>query len=128
MITPYFSREEFNNKPLILSSVGRWQGEEQVIQEATEKSSHPQKAVIFLSMPEDTLRERLEIARENQDRGKREDDQETYLVTRLNEFNSKTKPVLDYYKNNGQLIEIDGTKSPDEVTQEIIAKLLKFAA
>ena len=124
MITPYFSKSEFADKPLILSSVGRWHGEEKAIQEAAHKGGHPQKAVIFLSMPDDTLRARLEIANQNKDRGHREDDQEAYLVTRLNEFNTKTKPVLDYYQKQGLLIEIDGTKEPDEVTQAIVRALV----
>lgn len=50
LFTPYFKKPEFTGRPLILSSVGRWIGEEQIIQ-AAEESGHSDKSC-RLSPPE----------------------------------------------------------------------------
>ncbi len=54
---------------------------------------------------------------------KRTDDTEESYVTRYNIYMTETKPVIEYYKNLGKLIEIDGSKSPNE-TLEIIENIL----
>lgn len=66
---------------------------------------------------------------ENQkDRGERSDDSETVLENRFHEFHTKTEPVLAYYRERQLLIEVDGTLSRDDVTNEAILKLAQFAA
>jgi adenylate kinase family enzyme len=42
---------------------------------------------------------------------------------RLNEFRTKTMPVVEFYKNKGSLITVDGTTHPDQVTQQILEQL-----
>ncbi len=126
-VTPFLSKTEFADRPIILSSVGRWIGEDQVIMDAAIRSGHPQKAVIFLDLPETEIQKRWQAAQELKDRGEREDDAAEALEVRLEEFRNKTVPVIDYYRDKGLLVGIDGTQTPDEVTDSIFSALLERA-
>lgn len=127
IVTPYLGSTEFQGKPLILSSVGRWAGEEQAIIGALEASNHSLKAVIFLNIDKATMLQRWEKSQEEQDRGNRADDAAHLIDTRYEEFQTKTLPVIDYYRDQGLLIEIDSRIPKAEVTQIILAELLKRA-
>jgi adenylate kinase len=47
------------------------------------------------------------------------DDNEVIIRNRLKEYEDKTLPVLNYYKEKGNYIAIDGYKSVEEVTTQI---------
>lgn len=128
IVTPYLSSPEFQGKPLILSSVGRWIGEEQGILGALEASNHPLKAVIFLNIDKSTMLQRWEKSQAEQDRGNRADDAAHLIDTRYEEFQTKTLPVIDFYRQAGLLIEIDSRIPKAEVTQIILQELLKRAS
>lgn len=128
VILPYLSKAEFVSKPLVLSSVGRWHGEEPVIEEAAQKSGHPIRAVVFLNMPEEEVRRRYSASQQVHDRGNRLDDVEYLIDVRLGEFRSKTLPVINYYRQKGLLIEVDGSKSKKDVTDLIIDELFQTAS
>ncbi|CAM4482924.1 adenylate kinase [Paenibacillus tarimensis] len=53
----------------------------------------------------------------------RSDDTEEKVGTRLDEYISKTAPLLAYYENKGLLREVDGEKEIDTVTSEIVSCL-----
>lgn len=53
----------------------------------------------------------------------RSDDTEEKVGTRLDEYISKTAPLLAYYENKGLLREVDGEKEIDTVTSEIVSQL-----
>jgi adenylate kinase len=46
----------------------------------------------------------------------RDDDNEEALRNRLKAYNSQTRPLIEFYRRKGVLLEIDGTGTPDEVT------------
>lgn len=48
---------------------------------------------------------------------------EEKIRIRLHEYHANTEPVLDVFRKKGVLIEVDGEKSPEEIAQEINAKL-----
>lgn len=123
IVLPYLKQPELAGKPLILSAVGRWHGEEPAVIESLEKSNHELKAVIYLDISNDDSRDRWLALRTNNDRLNRHDDTEEVLQTRFTEFQNKTLPVIDYYRNIGKLIEIDGSRTRDEVTSDIIIAL-----
>lgn len=127
LIIPYLSLQNFIGKPLILSSLGRWHGEEEPILSATQVTRHPVKAVINLEISENDVWERWEAAKHRQDRGERNDDNKNSITTRLSEYKNKTEPVLTYYKKSGLLITIDGTDKEEAVSQNIVKQLLKKA-
>ena len=127
IVLPYLSREEFADRPLVLSSVGRWHGEEPGVIEAAAAANHPLKAVLFLSVSEEVAHERFVASREDETRGKRADDAEHILATRFAEFRDKTLPVIEFYREKGMLIEVDGNPPKDEVHQTILRGLLRLA-
>ncbi len=49
----------------------------------------------------------------------RSDDNETVIRNRLREYNEKTLPVLQFYRDRGLYVEVDGTRSVDEVRGSI---------
>ncbi|AZN38408.1 adenylate kinase [Paenibacillus albus] len=53
----------------------------------------------------------------------RSDDTEAKVGTRLDEYISKTAPLLEYYSSKGVLCEVDGEKEIDEVTTDIVSCL-----
>jgi adenylate kinase len=127
IVTPYLSKAEFAGRPLVLSSVGRWHGEEQGILKAAAAAGHPVKAVIFLKLNEDAVHQRWHIAQELAHRGERADDASHLLDVRLDEFRNKTLPVLDFYRQQGLLVEVDGHKPIEAVQTEILDKLYELA-
>lgn len=127
IVTPYLSKEEFSGRPLLLSSVGRWIGEEEGVLQATEASGHPTKAVIYLHLAEDMVYKRYHKSQKKGDRGGRADDAEHVLETRINEFNQKTLPVIEVYRQKGLLIEVNSDAEKREVIENILARLLMLA-
>lgn len=127
IILPYFSREEMKNDSLILSSVGRWAGEEDKIMEAAKNGGHEIKAVILLDLTEAYVKNRFEVAKELNDRGGRADDASIEIFeTRIREFNEKTVPVLNHYYELKLLIRVPADGSRDEVYLSVINKLVEF--
>lgn len=126
IVLPYFANEDLKESPLILSSVGRWEGEERPVMEAAANAGHPIKAAILLNISREEMEKRRKLALESLDRGARGDDlNEEALELRIKEFNEKTLPVLEVYKNEGLLVEVDAKESRDEVFQNTIEALLK---
>ncbi len=124
IVVPYLSQQQFTGKPLVLSSVGRWKGEEEGVIEALKAAGHELKAVILLDISESTVRERFNAAVEIGDRGERADDEEHLLDIRLKEYREKTLPVLEFYEQMELLDRIDGQGAIENTYAQIIAKLL----
>lgn len=121
IVTPYLGKAEFAGKPLILSSVGRWHGEEPGVIGAAEASNHQIKAVIYLKVDESVARNRHENI--GASRGARADDAPELLEQRFKEFREKTLPVIDFYRQKGLLIEVDANGTTEDITGEILARL-----
>ena len=128
IVLPYFSKPEFANRPLILSSVGRWYGEQDGVMGACKSSGHSMKAVIYLQLHESVVRERFANARALGDREERADDAEEILGMRIKEFHTKTLPVIEFYRNAGLLIEVDGTLPVQDVATTILQELFSRAS
>jgi adenylate kinase len=127
IILPYISQPAFADKPLILSSVGRWSGEEPTIIHACESAGHPMKAVIHLQVDIDTIWRRFESSQVQQDRSHRHDDAAHILEIRIKEYSEKTLPVLDFYRDQNLLIEVDGHKKIEDTTADTLNHLYEFA-
>lgn len=124
IVLPYFYREELIDKPLVLSSIGRWEGEEDEVMKNAKESGHEIKAVIYLRLSEDDVRKRWAASKELGDRGVRGDDADPEVFeTRIKEFHEKTEPVLKHYDKLGLLIDIDASGSREEVFQKVIDAL-----
>ncbi len=127
IVLPYLSSEEFAGRPMILSSVGRWHGEESGVLSAAAESGHPVKAVIYLHISIKAANERFNASQAIDDRGERADDTKEKLITRFSEFEEKTLPVIEYYRTAGLLLDIDGNPPKSEVRQKIIDELYRLA-
>ena len=66
--------------------------------------------------------------KDNADLVQRADDARDIVANRLKTYHEQTKPVVDYYKGNGTVIEIDANKDADEVTGFIFDKLEELAS
>lgn len=53
----------------------------------------------------------------------RSDDNEDAIAQRLALYDEKTRPILDYYRVSGRLLEIDGTGSPSDVFSRLVSQL-----
>jgi len=54
---------------------------------------------------------------------KRKDDSEEVIRHRLEVYSRETHPLVEYYRNRGKLLDIDGDGSPDEITERIMENL-----
>lgn len=128
IVLPYLAQKKYADKPLILSSVGRWHGEEPSVIQAAADSGHPIKAVIFLDIDKQEVIKRRELSLNLNDRGARHDDAMESLEKRFQEFETKTLPVVDYYRQVGLLIEVDGKPPIASVSDEIVRQLASKAS
>ena len=55
----------------------------------------------------------------------RDDDKPETVARRINVYLEQTAPLVEYYRKQGKLVEIDGTKSIEEVTAELLAAIKK---
>lgn len=128
-VLPYFERKDLFHYPLVLSSIGRWQGEEDQVMSVAAGAGHEIKAAIILNVSEAEVENRFKESKVLQDRGERQDDKDLNIFhTRLQEFRQKTLPVLQHYNNLGLLIEVKGDQSRDAVFNEIVSKLYAKAS
>lgn len=127
-VLPYFERPDLFHTPLILSSIGRWSGEEDQVMSVAAGAGHDIKAAIILNISEADVEQRFETAKTLDDRGDRHDDKDLDIFkTRLKEFREKTIPVIQHYNTLGLLIEVNGDQTRDAVFNEIIDKLYRKA-
>ncbi len=128
-VLPYFGRSDLTNYPLILSSIGRWYGEEDNVMRAAADGGHEIKAAVILNISEADVVNRFAEAKVLNDRGDRLDDSnEDIFEKRILEFRQKTLPVLYHYKALGLLVEVNGDQSRDEVFAELVDKLYRKAS
>ena len=53
----------------------------------------------------------------------RADDEPTTVLKRLQVYHSQTAPLIDYYRESGKLLSVDGMQPVADVTKEIVARL-----
>ncbi len=123
-VLPYLSRPDLAQYPLVLSSIGRWFGEEDQVMSTARNAGHEIKAAIILNISESAVEHRYYVSKSLNDRGTRADDRDlTVFRHRLEEFREKTLPVVQHYKNLGLLVEVPGDFSRSDVFDAIINRL-----
>ena len=53
----------------------------------------------------------------------RDDDKPETVQKRLTVYHDQTQPLIEYYKGQGILVTVDGTKELNQVFQDIVAVL-----
>ena len=125
-VLPYFKRNDLREYPLVLSSIGRWFGEENDVMFAADLAGHTIKAVVILNISEADVIKRFEESKILNDRGMRADDSNPEIfANRLSEFRHKTLPVLQHYKELGLIVDVNGDQSRDAVFEELVEKLYR---
>ena len=128
-VLPYFEREDLRKYPLVLSSIGRWYGEEDAVMTAAASADHEIKVAVLLNISENDVEHRYDASKTLGDRGDRKDDKDINTFrARLEEFRTTTLPVLQHYRNLDMLININGDQSRDEVFAELVEKLYEKAS
>ncbi len=113
IVNTYLSRTEYS-RGYILDGFPR------TLKQADEFKNNVDK-VIYLEVPDKEALWRLSYRNDNS----RQDETLDALRKRIELFHNVTKPVLDYYRKKGELVEVDGTKSIEEVNKEILQSLGK---
>lgn len=93
-----------------------------VLERITGRRADPETGRIYhlrLSPPPPEILHRLE---------QRDDDTEEVMKGRLATYHERIAPVIAHYQDQGLLIRVDGTPSPDEVFREILRQLAPQAA
>ncbi len=113
IVTEYLHRPEYKNG-YILDGFPRTLTQAEAFENGIDK-------VIYLKVPDKEALWRLSYREE----GERLDETLAAIRKRIEQFNQLTKPVLDYYREKGKLIEVDGEKPVDEVFKEILKSIGK---
>jgi len=130
----------------ILDGFPRTVAQAEALEEALDELGRSLTAVLLIEVPDDLIVERLSGRRQCKNghvyhvaynKPKREgvcdidglklfqrdDDKPETIRTRLETYHEKTKPLVDFYDEHGQLKRFDGTRSPTEVHDHIRATL-----
>ena len=127
-VLPYFEKKELWDYPLVLSSVGRWEGEENQVISVANASGHPIKAAVMLQLSEQNVQERWEAAKMLGDRGLRPDDANPQIFqTRIQEYREKTIPVLRHYQELGLLVPVKADAPREQVFANVVQALANFS-
>ena len=72
------------------------------------------KGALYIEVSNEEMKKRLLGRNEG-----RADDNEETIAKRLTTFEKETKPIVEYFEKQGNLIKIDGMKTVDEISKEI---------
>ncbi|MFO7833172.1 MAG: adenylate kinase [Halohasta sp.] len=89
-------------------------GEDELVRRLTGRRMDPETGDIYhteFNMPDDDeIADRLV---------QRDDDTEDVVKDRLDTYYENTEPVIEHYRETGELVEVDGEAHPDEVFERI---------
>ena len=104
----------------ILDGYPRNQVQADALGELLKKLGQPMDYAVQLEVPTDLLVQRIagRAAAEGRD-----DDTPEVVRNRLDKYTSQTAPVIDYYRQHGQLTVVDGVGSLDDVFNRLIEAL-----
>jgi len=87
--------------------------------------NQPITAIINLQLPEEEAIKRIILRGESSGRA---DDNEEVVRNRFTVYRAQTMPLLDYYKQQNKVIEIDGRPAIEEIFEKITAALDNLSA
>ncbi len=119
MLEDRFSRDDTKNG-FILDGYPRNLAQAGALGKLLEKIGQKFDAAVQLDVPTELLVER--IAGRAQAEGRADDTPES-VRTRLQVYTDQTAPVIEYYRNQGELTVVDGVGSLDEVFSRIVQAL-----
>ncbi len=72
------------------------------------------KGVLYFEVSDEEMKKRLLGRNEG-----RADDNEETIAKRLATFNNDTKPIIEFYEKQGNLIKIDASRTVDEIFDNV---------
>ncbi len=111
----YLKKEEFRNGYII-------DGFPRTINQADEFPD-PIDWVIYIETPDDVALDRIKKRQDS----RRADETDAAIKRRIEAFHAHTKPLIEYYKEKGNLITVDGTQSVDAVSDSILIGMGELA-
>lgn len=97
---------------LIFEGTGRALSEAQLFDEVAVWLGRPYRVLNLRLSDEEAIRRQI-------GRGRHDSDTEDKIRVRLAEYEAHTAPVMDFFKQKGVLIDIDGERSVEEIQKEI---------
>lgn len=99
--------------PIVFDGFPRNLAQGPMLDELLTKYNRELDVVFYLNVPDEILMERLKGRAQVENRP--EDADTEYCKKRISVFHQQTTPLINYYKNKQILVEIDGTKTIDEI-------------
>ena len=81
------------------------------------KNSIPVTGMVALEVDDEELTKR--ILERGKTSGRTDDQNEDLIRNRIDEYNNKTKPVADYYKDQDKFVSVNGVGTIDEIFLEL---------
>ena len=112
----YKAVEHADSQGFVFDGFPRTIVQAETLDKMLEKRKAPIDAVISVEVKEEELFKRMMGRAE--DSGRSDDNEET-IKKRIDVYKSQTMPLLDYYRNQGKLVSINGMESVDVVFENI---------
>ena len=112
-----------NAKGIIFDGFPRTTKQAQMLDLLLRKKKKPISMVVYLNVPEDELFKRILI------RGKltgRMDDTEEVIKNRIRVYKEVTEPLVEYFRQQHKLIEVNGFREIDAVTKSIAVAIDQY--
>jgi len=110
VVSEYLSRPEYE-KGYILDGFPRTSTQAEAFKNGIDK-------VVYLHVSDEEALRRIAGRKET-----REDETPRAIEKRIELFHRFTEPVLDYYRQKGLLLEVDGEQTIEEIFKETLSKL-----
>jgi adenylate kinase len=104
----------------ILDGFPRTEQQAKALEEMLHNRSETLSAVVLFELSQDEVRRRLNQRRKEQNRA---DDAADTQDERFRVYDAQTKPLVDYYENNGALVRVDASGTIDEVFAGLVKVL-----
>lgn len=104
---------------IVFEGVGRKRPEAELFHEVMDWLGRPYK-VFYLDVDENEIIKRLE---KRADEEGRKDDAPEAIKKRFEEFNTYTAPAVDFFREQGKVVEINGLRAPEEVHELVLKEL-----
>ncbi|MBI4097564.1 MAG: nucleoside monophosphate kinase [Candidatus Levybacteria bacterium] len=113
IVKRYLEKSEYANG-YIIDGFPRTVAQAQAFENGTKKA-------IYLKVSDEEALKRISFRNGNG----RADETPKAIAKRIESFHVHTEPVINYYRQKGMLIEVDGERSIEEISEEILRNLGK---